>query len=123
MDAVELDIHRKNTTAFIAVKPSVIALVPQDKVRKPAGGYAIVQRDPRAAQTFRIIELGTVQTPQVLNLTDGKQREAQFWLLGEFSAQMATGDFWLSEDGRSWEIGDIVRENGYEQRGIVAERG
>lgn len=123
MDAVEMDIHRKNTTAFIAVKPSVIELIPQIKVRKPGGGFTLQQMPPRVAQTFRIIELGAVQTPQVLNLTDGKQREAQFWLLGEFSAQMATGDFWMGEDGRYWEIGDIVRGNGYEQRGIVAERG
>lgn len=123
MDAVELDIHRKNTRAFIAVKPSVLTLIPQIKVRKPGGGYSLAQGTPRAPQTMRIIELGMVNSPQVLNLTDGKQREAQFWLLGEFSAQMATGDFWVAEDGRSWEIGDIVRENGYEQRGLVAERG
>lgn len=123
MDAVELDIHRKNTRAFIAVKPSLLTLIPQIKVRKPGGGYSLTQGTPRAPQTMRIIELGMVNSPQVLNLTDGKQREAQFWLLGEFSAQMATGDFWVAEDGRSWEIGDIVRENGYEQRGLVAERG
>lgn len=123
MDPVELDIHRKNTRAFIAVKPSIVVLTPQTNVRKPGGGYSIVQGTPRDPQTMRIIELGMVQTPQVLNLTDGKQREARFWLLGEFSAQMATGDFWRSDDGRLWEIGDIVRENGYEQRGLVAERG
>lgn len=123
MDPLELSLHRKNTAAFIAVRPSLLVLTPQNKVRKPAGGYSIVPGPARPVQTMRIIELGMSATPPVLNLTDGKQRVAEFWLLGNFDAQMATGDFWVADDGRVWELGDVVRDNGYEKRGLVAERG
>jgi hypothetical protein len=123
MDAVELDLHRKNTTAFIAVKPTTVALVPQDKVSQPSGGYKMVDQPARDPQTFRIIELGMNTTPPILVLTDGKQRKVEFWLLGEWDANMSVNDHWMAEDGREWVVGDIVRSNQYETRGLVVERG
>lgn len=123
MDATELRIHRLNTDAFIAVKPTSIALIPQEKVDQPSGGYKMVPGDARTAQTFRIIELGANQTPPIIVLTDGKQREAEFWLLGSYGANVAVNDYWVAPDGREWLVGDIVRDNGYEVRGLVTERG
>jgi hypothetical protein len=123
MDAVELRINRENTTAFIAVKPSEIALVPQTKVDQPSGGWKLVDGEAKAPQTFRIIELGMQTTPPIITLTDGKQRAVEFWLLGEWNANMAVDDHWLAEDGREWLVGDIVRSNQYETRGLVVERG
>lgn len=123
MDATELKYHRLNTEAFIGVKPSSIALVPQTRERTAAGGYKDTPGDPRTTQTFRIIELGMNQSPPILVLTDGKQREAAFWLLGKHDAVMEVNDFWTAPDGREWLVGDIVRDNGYEVRGLVTERG
>lgn len=123
MDATELKLHRANTTAFIAVKPTSIALTPQDKVPTTGGGFKLVDQFPRTAQTFRIIELGANQAPPIVVLTDGKQREAAFWLLGEWNANLAVNDHWMAEDGREWLVGDIVRSNQYETRGLVVERG
>lgn len=119
----ELEINKKNTIAFIAAKPSQIALTPRVKEDTEGGGWRWEIGEPREEQTLRIIELGMQVTPPVIQLTNGKQRTVEFWLLGSFDAVMDKGDFWESEDGRVWEIGDIIRDNGYETRGLVAERG
>lgn len=123
MDATELRYHRLNTEAFIGVKPTSIALIPQTKEDTPSGGYKLVPGDARTAQTFRIIELGANQSPPIIVLTDGKQREAEFWLLGKWDAAIAVNDYWVAPDGREWLVGDIVRSNEYETRGLVTERG
>lgn len=128
MDPVELHYHRLNTEAFIGVKPTSIVLIPQLQERTPSGGWKFTEQDPRDAQVFRIIELGGNQTPPILTLTDGKQRAAEFWLLGKFDALMDVNDWWEAADPstgrvRQWLVGDIVRSNGYEVRGLVTERG
>jgi hypothetical protein len=123
MNTFELKMHRVNTTAFIGHRPTSVILVPIEKVDTPAGGYKVNDLPPRDPQTFRIIELGQSSTPPVLQLTDGSQREAEFWLLGEHDAQIAIGDHWTAIDGRHWEVGDLVRSNDYETRALVAERG
>lgn len=123
MDSTELTINRLNTTAFISAKPTSLILTPRERVKTPGGGFKYEDRTPRSAQTFRIIELGMQSTPPIMTLTDGKQREVDFWLLGEWDAAMAVDDWWRAEDGREWFVGDIVRDNGYETRGLVAERG
>lgn len=122
MDA-ELRINRLNTTVFIAARPSEIALQTQRRERTAGAGFKLVPDYPREPQTFRIIELGTQTTPPIVTLTDGKQREVAFWLLGEHDAQVARDDYWVAEDGREWLVGDIVRPNGYETRALVVERG
>lgn len=123
MDPVELHYHRLNTEAFINTKPSSIVLVPQIKESTASGGYKLVAGEPRPPQIFRIIELGANQSPPILVLTDGKQREASFWLLGKWDAVVGVNDYWIAPDGREWLVGDIVRSNGYEVRGLVTERG
>lgn len=121
--ASELEINRKNTIAFIAARPSEIVLTPRTKKETDGGGWAWEIGSPRDPQTLRIIELGMQSTPPILELTNGKQRKVDFWLLGPFGAVIERGDFWIADDGRVWEVGDVVRDNGYEVRGLVAERG
>lgn len=128
MDPIELQYHRMNTDAFINVKPTAIVLTPQTKQDTASGGYKMVDGDPRKSQIFRIIELGANQTPPILRLTDGTQREAEFWLLGKWDAEMDINDHWSMADPatgniREWLVGDLIRSNGYEVRGLVTERG
>lgn len=128
MNEVELKYNRIQTTAFIAVKPSIITLIPQNKIEQPSGGYKLADGDPRDPQTFRIIELGFNHEPPVVELTDGSQREASFWLLGEWDATVDINDYWTASDPdtgrvRTWLVGDIVRSNHYETRALVVERG
>jgi hypothetical protein len=119
----ELEINRKNTVAFIAARPSEVTLTPRTKTETSGGGWKWVVGAPREPQTLRIIELGMQVTPPILELSNGKQRRVDFWLLGPHDATIEVGDFWVAEDGRTWEVGEVVRDNGYEVRGLVAERG
>lgn len=123
MTPAELDILRKNTVWFIADRPSAIVLTPRTKDETDGGGWKWIPGMARAPQTLRIIELGMMTTPPILQLTNGKERKAEFWLLGPYDAAMDKGDFWVADDDRVWEIGDIIRDNDYEIRGLVAERG
>lgn len=120
---LELEVNRKNTLAFIAVRPTQIILIPQLREKTTGGGYKYVDQEPRHSQTMRIIELGTSVTPPILTLTDGKQREAEFWLLAAHDAEIAIDDHWTAMDGREWLVGDIIRDNDYETRALVTERG
>ena len=123
MDAIELRIHRENTAAYIAFKPSSISLIPVERTRTASGGYKETDLPSRPPQTFRIIELGSNQSPPIITLQDGKQRAASFWLLGLWDANVGINDHWTAADAREWQIGDIVRANGYEMRALVVERG
>lgn len=120
----ETDIHRKNTLAFIAANPTVVTLIPiQEKTRTASGGWTTADAPARAPQTMRIIEPGARTTPATVKLQDGTERVVSFWLLGAHDALVAVGDHWTEADGRSWEVGDIIRSNHYETRALVAERG
>lgn len=124
MDALELQVHRENTLAFIAVNPTTVVLIPIDtKERVPSGGYKVVKGEPRTEQTMRIIELGGRGEPATIKLQDGTERTVSFWLLGAHDAAVEIGDSWTATDGREWEVGDIIRSNHYETRALVAERG
>jgi hypothetical protein len=123
MEAIELEIHRANTLAFIAAKPTSVTLIPiASKTRKPSGGYTVTDGTARDPQQMRIIELGARGEPATVKLQDGTEREVNFWLLGAHDAAVAIGDHW-TEGVRVWEIGDIIRDNQYEVRALVAERG
>lgn len=118
-----LAIHRKNTVRFIAENPFEVALTPRSKQEQPTGGWKWEVGDQRDVQTLRIIELGMLATPPVIQLTNGKQTTVEYWLLGPHDAEMAKGDFWIDGEGHVWEVGHVIRDNGYEVRGLVAERG
>lgn len=122
MDAMEVKIHRMNTKAFIDHRPSTITLNRPTTARAKTGGTKPVVDTPQAAQTMRIIQSGVSNS--IVTLTDGTQREVEFVLLAEHDANMQRDDFWKDEaTGRYWIIGDVVRDNEYERRGLVVERG
>jgi len=124
MDSAELDIHRENTAWYIAANPTDVVLIPKtERQRTASGGYTEAPGTPRSSQTFRIIEPNMNTTPPVIKLQDGRERKAEFMLLGLWDAACAIGDSWTAADGRVWEIGDIVHANNYETRALVAEHG
>lgn len=122
MDAMEVKIHRLNTKAFIDHRPTIVKLARPTFERAKTGGTKAVADTPLAGQTMRIVQQTT--SNMVVTLTDGTQREVEFVLLAEFDADMQRDDFWKDEaTGRYWVIGDVVRDNEYERRGLVVERG
>jgi hypothetical protein len=123
MDAVELKIHRMNTKAFIDVRPVQLELLRPTMVRAKTGGQKPGSLQLLPPQTMRIIE-SQYRVQNTVTLSDGTQREADFMLLGEWDADMKQDDYWVDpETGRNWIVGDVIRPNQYEQRGLVVERG
>lgn len=123
MTPFEIKIARKNTTAIIAENPVSLILIPEVKTAQPSGGYKKTDGEPRAEQVMRIIEQGAAVTAPVVRTTDGTQREADFLLLAEWDAAVERGDHWTAIDGRQWTVTDVVRDNRYETRALVVERG
>jgi hypothetical protein len=118
---MELKVNRRNTKAFIEIKPTVIDLQPQRKVRTPTGGFDIANDQPRGPQTFRIIDLTgdylVNQPPQ--RTIDGIERAVEFELIGNWDAQLALFDTWTDAAGERWEITAVHPDNGYERRALA----
>lgn len=125
MDAVELQINRENTAAFIAANPVVLTLTPRTKERTPAGGFKTIIGTPKDPQQLRIIETTGRTAPPQVKTQDGQLRDVAYWLLGPWDAKMQKGDTWPADDGtgRIWYVADVIRSNQYEVRGIVVEYG
>lgn len=122
MDAVELRVNIANTDAFIKAKPVQIALLRASEERTPSGGRVKAAPAPLDPQEFRIIEQNAPGAPQIIQTTDGTARRVNFMLLGMPSVDVQVDDTWR-EDGRDWQVGDVIRSNGYEVRALVVESG
>lgn len=118
-----LGTNRRLTKAFIDVRPVTLTLTPRTKGKKPAGGWAWVEGTPRDPQVFTIIEqTGLSGTPRPQVTADGVDREVEFYLLGEWDAQISRGDV-FTHQGKEWEVVDLYLDNGYETRVVVSARG
>lgn len=115
------DALRAQTTAFIATDPTSIVLTPTVRTRTAAGGWAVSDGVDRAAQTFKLIPMTYQQKPTVT--VDGKERIIDYTLLGEWDAIMERGDYWITEDGKRWEIVELAPGHGYETKGLVEVHG
>lgn len=116
----ELTHQRRITTAFIATQPLTVQLIPQAKVKKPAGGFVWEDQPPRAPQTLRLIEPGGMPPPVVT--ADGVERTVDFELLGEWDAVIGLWDHFVY-DLRQWEVVQLLHFNGWERRAVVSRRG
>lgn len=120
---LDLATNRRLTKAFIDFNPVTITLIPRAKVKKPAGGFAWEEQAPRDPQVFTITEQSTVGGQPRPSLTsDGIEREVEFILIAEHTAQVARSDVFVHQ-GRDWEVVDLYIDNGYEIRALVAARG
>jgi hypothetical protein len=122
--ATELRVNRRNTLAFIAARPLVIALIPQARVRTASGGAKYEDLPARAEQTLRLIEQASAygNSPGLLQAQDGKQRRVQYQLLGAWDATIAIRDYFVL-DGLRYEVLELLPFNGYERRGQLVQYG
>lgn len=116
----ELDIQRRATTAFIAARPSLIALRPRAKV-KSGSGVRWTDLAARPAQVVRLIEVTAGAGP--IRTADGAQNQDAFQLLVEWDGSVGPNDYWVDSDGIRWEVTDILPHNGYEIRAEVTRLG
>lgn len=124
----EIRIQRKNTHHFITADPTTLSLTPKVETQTGAGGTAIADGAPRAAQTFRLIPMSHTERPRrssaaTAGTASGQQRRHDFTLLGEWNAAMEPGDWWEDERGERWIVDEMVPHNGYETRGLVTSMG
>jgi hypothetical protein len=116
--------NRRNTSAFIAARPSLITLTPCVSTKTPSGGFAVTDGTNRYPQTLRLIEAPAANNnqPGLLTASDGKQRRVSYQLLGVWDAVMDIFDHW-DVNGLRYEVVELLPYNGYERRGKVVQYG
>lgn len=124
MDANELRLQRKNTKAFIDANPIVIALIPRTKVNTGTGQQWIDETQ-RPEQTLRLIDQTRTFGPEpgTVLASDGKQRKAEYQLLGEHDATIGKYDYWIDPKGIRFEVANLIHSNDYEVRAQVIRYG
>jgi len=124
LSTMELRYQREMTNAFIAANPTVLELIPRIRVTD-GRGTRWADDAPRFAQQLRIIDQSSSRTPQpgLIQASDGKERLAEFMLLGRHDAVMALWDHWTDAAGQAWELAQIFPWNQYEVRAQVIRRG
>jgi len=108
---LELVIHRKGTTRFIAADPTQITLLHRTE-EIIDGTKRFNDAVARMPQTFKVIwqgDNGVVRegTP------DGGVRRFDFVLVGEYDATVAINDFWKVGE-QTFVIRYVYPDNGYE---------
>jgi len=122
----EQTLNRRNTTAFIAARPSVLSLVPVSSLKTASGGTIKGDLPARPPQTLRLIEQTTTSgnAPGRLPTSDGHQLRVVYQLLGDWDAEMAVGDHWTDPaSGAGYQIEELMPYNGYERRARVVAYG
>jgi hypothetical protein len=118
----ELKYQRRNTSWYIAYDPVEITLIPVVRTRTPSGGSAYVDGDPRLPQVMRLIATTSDQKPIVT--LDGKERQIDFTLLGQWDAAMEPLDYWIDGEGQRYQVVEIVSAGRqYERKGLVVLHG
>lgn len=119
-DEVELNVQRRMTTAFIRTQPVEIVLKPRELREQPSGGTKWADLEPRPSQTLRLVEPSNPARP--IRTADGIEREVEFMLLGEHTADIGVYDVFEHAGGR-WEVIFLYHFNGWERRAEVARHG
>jgi hypothetical protein len=118
----ELKAQRKNTSWFIAYDPIQVTLIPRTQTRTASGGTSFVDGEPRLPQIMRLIATTSDQKSTVT--LDGKERQIDFVLLGQWDAEIEPYDYWRDEEGQRYEVVEIVSAGRlYERKGLVVLHG
>jgi hypothetical protein len=122
--AIEIAAQRNQTNAFIAARPSLIALIP--RVRSKTGsGVRWQDQAPRPLQVVRLIEqnLDSSIFGSSEQGDDGKQRKVSFQMLLPWDGQVGLYDYWVDNEGIRNEVTNLLPFNGYERRAEVIRYG
>lgn len=109
MNPVELAIHRKGTSQFIAKDSTELVLIPSGEV-EINGSKSFVDSTPRIPQLFKFIYPGG---NGVSITSDGITHKFDFILVGEYDATVAIGDHW-AEGEQFYQIEWVAPYNEYE---------
>lgn len=112
-----LTAQRKLTAALIADDPTTAQLIPVTRVATPAGGFIEQPGAARAPQTFKLSLLAYDQRPTVT--VAGVERLADYHLIGAWDMAIATGDYWIDEDGARYDVVGTTEGWEYEIKAVV----
>lgn len=123
MSLAELTIHKRMTKAFIEANYIELALIPRERLNSGSGSR-LVDGTQRPVQRLRLIDQTRTFGPEpgTVLAADGKQRKAEFQLLGEHDATIGLYDYWI-QDGIKYEVANVAPFNGYERRAQVVRYG
>jgi hypothetical protein len=122
--AIELEVNRTNTRAFIEANLSLITLVRQIKTITGTGVKKTAV--PRPTQQARLVDQTRTfdASPGKLTGADSTSRQLQYQLVMLWDAEVAKDDYWLDgETGERWDVKDLLPDNGYERRAEVMRYG
>lgn len=114
MNAIELDVQRRLTKAFIDESPESVVLQGFDKESNGSGGFRLTPQPPRDPQVMRLIPISTTAFERLT--LDGAAVTPQFVLMGEFNCEMQRGDK-FELDGKRYEIVHIQEKHEYQKKG------
>lgn len=121
MNTAELEANVRNTIAFIAANSVSLILIPRTKT-KDGTGLHYTDGAPRPPQTLRLIDQtppgAQSPSPGLVQAADGRERLADFILLGPPDAIIRVDDYWRGADG-TYEVTELFPFNGYEVRAKV----
>jgi hypothetical protein len=116
--AGSLAAQRKVTAAFIADDPTTITLIPRTRVQTASGGFTQTDGTPRAPQTVKLSELN-FGTPPVVTIA-GVERIVDYHLIGPWDMDIATGDYWVDENGTKYEVIGFTEGWSYMRKALVS---
>lgn len=109
----QIELNRQLTTWFINQDPTTVTLTPVAEVQTSGGGYTFEDLPERVPQIFKFIQQGSNFTG-VIESGDGRERQYEFIMVGNWDAAIAIGDHWQDANGQDWRIGGFIPNNGYE---------
>jgi hypothetical protein len=118
--ALELEIQRKITVAFINADAETILLARTTKVNDGAGGFTMVSGNV-TNQVFRLIPQAD-KTPIGMS-NDGDQEQVKFMVMGLYDADIQKDD-WFSFNGEEYRIRAVQRRtHHYDMKAEAVLRG
>lgn len=115
------DLQRRLTEMFIDADPTSVVLVPTVTTKSANGGQLKQDGTPRTSQTFKLSSLNPANRPTVVS--DGRERVADYAMIGRYDATIAVGDHWTMPDGRRAEVIMMQEGFGYMTKVLVEAHG
>lgn len=101
-NAYELEINRRNTTAYIASDPTDVVFRSRARVSDGEGGFTMSDGDLLPAQRVRIVTPRTTTAVERRNI-DGEVVTPEAMLVMEWDAAVEEG-WTFTHDEREWEV-------------------
>lgn len=124
LSAEELQANKEMTHWFIQSDPTVVSLVPRERVKQPSGGFKWAEMPPRAPQSVKMIPQGG-SLGGIVTAEDGVNRRYDFVMLGEWNAIIKLNDIFRDpiQADVFWEVTGMEPFNGYEVKARVSAYG